>query len=212
MREALFSGIKEASVHIINRTGIDFTPPWLSQLVTMNDSRFIVDPISGKKSDGSSQNDLQIIVILESVKVSAEKIEKRSYSEKEILKEGGSVVVPFLPDSISATISIEALIEARINEVIRTRNCEIKASVEIIRIRGFSATLVNPVEAMSEFKNAYANVNGDIRALSAENVVLMKQVEVPFPPEEALVNDAAREFNRLLHALFLKIDVVSEKN
>lgn len=212
MREALFSGIKEASVHIINRTGIDFTQPWLSQLVKMNDSRFIVDPISGKKSDGSSQNDLQIIVILESVKVSAEKIEKRSYSEKAILKEGGSVVVPFLPDSISATISKEALIEARINEVIRTRNCEIKASVEIIRIWGFSATLVNPVEVMSEFKNAYANVNGDIRALSAENIALMKQVEVPFPPEEALVNDAAREFNRLLHALFLKNDVVSGKN
>ncbi len=212
MREVLFSGIQKASVHIINRSGIDFTPPWLSQLVTMNDSRFIVDPISGKKSDGSSQNDLQIIVILESVKVSAEKIEKRSYTERAYLVGDGLKIVPVLSDSILKTIPKNALLEARINEVIRSRNCVINANVEIIRTKGFSASLVNPVEAMSEFKNAYANVNGDVRALSAENVTLMKQHEVPFPPEEALVNDAAKEFNRLLNAIFVKNNVVSDKN
>lgn len=212
MREVLFSGIKKASIRVINQSGIDFTSLWLNQLVAMNDTVLFRNSISDIKSDGKSQDELQIIVVLQSVKVSAEKTEKRSYDERAILTGGGSNIVPVSSDSILKTIPKNNLLDARINEVIKSRNCVISANVEIRRTKGFSATLVNPVEALSEFKNVYAVVNGDIRALSPDNMILMKQKELPFPTEEALVQDAANEFNRLLNAMFLKNSVVSDKN
>ncbi len=191
LHRAIFAGASSVIVEIRNETGIRFTDDWLKILVRINDTSQRIKFTYDQKENSIQPTDIQLIVRLQSVKVTPEKSLTRRYLEKKIEEDNE--------------------ISAEVTEISNTKSCEINAVVECMRRNGIERTLVIPVQAVSVFNNTYASVSGDLRALSQENLKLMTGHAIPFPAEKALVQDAASEFNHVLSTLVVKNGVVSNK-
>lgn len=131
-------------------------------------------------------------------------ISPEQVSEKEILREkrivdgwkykldrNGNV----MKDSLGNDIKIDNIIDvrARLFQYRQFKTTQVVAAVVFKDLKSNQILDNFPIDSQFVFENMFATVRGDERALLKEDLVLLRNRQVPFPPNEQMIYDSGED-------------------
>ncbi len=86
----------------------------------------------------------------------------------------------------------------KVTDQTQSKSMTIKGQIEYYDIdKGHIRTIV-PFEVTSSFKHNFATIEGDREACSEQTLLLLKEKQLPFPNDDSLLIDAAKELNNMI--------------
>jgi hypothetical protein len=136
--------------------------------------------------EDNKQYDYLFVIRLNSIKISPERTESRIFTERK-------------------DMDGKMLEEAVVNEVTMSKSCEMKAFVDIREPMDNILIFSTPVNAVSNFTYSFSTVKGDKHAISDQTAINVNRRPIPFPADDLLVVDAAKQLNLLTkQVIFIK--------
>jgi hypothetical protein len=110
------------------------------------------------------------------------------------------------PDRIDAVTYKEKMNgkEAEISEKTQSKSLTIKGKIEYVDRQRRKVLFTSPFDITSNFKHNYATLKGNIEACSEQTKSLLNSRELPFPTDESMMIDAAKQLNTLLSTTLSK--------
>lgn len=139
---------------------------------------------------------------IKKIHVSPEVIEKKFYSKVRKIQDGMKYVLDskgnVKRDSSGNDIKVPRMIyvTANLKETIQHEEAFIGGSLDYVNLSDNQLVKTEPLSASSVFEHRSAAVRGDKRALSEKNRRLIRSRPVPFPSNEAMLSDAARNLKK----------------
>jgi hypothetical protein len=208
MREALLKGTNQVLILFDNQTGMPLPAEFEQELLNFSmkefDGEFVRYDLIEQKN---VVYDYTIYATLKQIVLSPERMENRRFTEQKEIEDGkqpkrdenGNVML----DSTGKVIEVTKyrVIEAIVNETILLKNALLRGSVDFVDNAARRTIHTTPLEATSNFAHSFAVVNGDLKACTPETLEMMRRGPVPFPPDGALILDAAQQMNQLLRRI-----------
>lgn len=209
MRKALLQGTNQVLLTFSNELRMELPEDFESKLMGFNVSKtefvqYDFEAIKGKAYDYT------INVIVNEIIPTPERVETRSFVEKAEIESGtkplrnekGEIVL----DSLGKVIEVPdyKIIEAIVNETVQYKSLTVNGKVEYINMRSNRRELTTPISATMKFRNAYAVVNGDLKAITSETRKMMQNRPVPFPSDYMMVRDASEPLKEVVKNIIWK--------
>ncbi len=143
------------------------------------------------------QFDYEIIMKIQNIEVSPERINERTFQETTEIEDGEEVLKDdngnTRKDSTGAVIKvpIKKIIRADVIEVYQTKAAIVSGTLYFFDRRTKRNFDTQPITAEAIFEHYASTYEGDRRALSKESKRRIGNRPVPFPTDEALILDAA---------------------
>jgi hypothetical protein len=202
MDRAIVQSTNRVLVIFVNKTGLNLPPQVEQELMHFSskelNEQFLQFDLEHQKG---VVYDYQIEVVLQSVNISPERIDRRRYVEKKEIQDGmqpvrdenGTIVL----DSTGKVLEEPRfrMIEAIVNETFLSKDAQLSGSVDFYSLPDDRLMQRSPIESAVSFAHRFAIVNGDLRAVSAATTAIMNNGPVPFPPDGNMIMDAAKQLN-----------------
>ncbi len=205
MRRALLQGTNQILISFDDQTGLPLPEEFIDNLMEFNPADFKDDfvqfdlfPVENKIYDYT------IWVSLKNIQVSPERSESRQFTESKEVRDGtkpkrdddGQILL----DSAGRVVEVPnfKIISAKVDETVLSKSALLEATLDFEHNASKSITYSVPVAATSHFNHAFVFVNGDLNAISKETRQLLKNKPAPFPPDGAMILEAARILNQVI--------------
>ncbi|APG59883.1 hypothetical protein [Christiangramia salexigens] len=205
LEEAHYLGQDHVFVEINNNSDILMPARLEDELLEMN----IYDQkdfwsVYHTNFDEDHNYDYALQLNLNHIAVSPERLREREFTrEKEIidgwkyqLDTNGNVA----KDSLGNDIKIDNIIKVKCNvlESVQLKSSQVQAEIVYIDLAADRVLDKFDLESNFIFENVYARINGDKRALSKEDELLLNSRRLPFPSDEQMVYDTGEDLKRKL--------------
>ncbi len=87
---------------------------------------------------------------------------------------------------------------AKVTDQTQSKSMTIKGQIEYYDIKNDHIRIFVPFEVTSNFKHNFATIEGDREACSEQTLLLLNEKELPFPNENSLLLDTAKELNNIM--------------
>lgn len=181
IRTAVLYGATDIQYELYNRTGWKLQSAIVEQL-SVAVYAYRHERLEKAAADASAAPFPFIIKItLTELKVSPDRVKKANYVEERDIYRDGVVV-----DTIRCSI----------DQYRQVKGAVLSGKIEIFDVGMNSVINTVPVTAESMFIHTYATLKGNPDAAGEDTRMMLKQKEVKFPSNEAMVMDAVEEFTR----------------
>ena len=216
MRKALVSGTNQVIIDFENQSQKPLPEDFETHLLAFNlsDLEFVQYDF---KPDPEKTYDYRITIRLTDIVSTPERIESRTYTDKAQIESGtkpkrdedGNIML----DSTGKVIEVPdyKTIEALVKETRLAKSLTIKGAVDYTNLATNRRELTTPIATTIDFRHAFAQVNGDLRAISPETNRLMQQRPLPFPTDWMMVKDAAEPLNEMIRNIIWKEKAIVNK-
>lgn len=152
--------------------------------------------------------DYAVELNIRDIMVSPEQLREREYIRTREVVDGWKYQLDangnVAKDSLGNDIKVDRIVEVncKVLESIQKKSSRVMG--ELVFMDLSSGTTLNsfPIESRFLFENLYAKINGDERALTKEDLQLIKNRELPFPSDEQMVYDTGEDLKlQLKHIL-----------
>jgi len=206
LREAKFMGTSFYLLKVENRSNTILPAQFYDRLTRMSTSElnstwreFHLEAQDGIQYDYLTQ------MIIRHIAVSPESVKERQYDESREIEEGFEYVLDskgnVMKDSLGNDIKVprKIFIKATVLEIYQHKAAVVSGDVEIIDLARNNVLRNEPISSEVIFEN-YASTlaGGDRRALSEQSRRHLGNRPLPFPPNEAMLLDAAERLKPLL--------------
>ena len=172
-RVAMLHQAEKVMVGFDNEKELPLPRGFVAELLAL-DANALPSNITTTLKDKGQRADVHVYVVLKDVKCKPDHLDKVAFNETL-----GDKVAKVTDYTMSKSATVSGIVEFY------------DASVNRVR---FSY----PFEVSSDFNYQYATVEGDREACSEETLHRIENPSLPFPTDESLLLDAARELNRQL--------------
>jgi hypothetical protein len=176
---------------------LDFNTYGLNQFWTTYHSKF----------DDRTDYDFSMQLQLKHINISPERFKERELlREREIidgwkylLDNNGNVA----KDTLGNDIKIDKIVNARAHffEILQTKSSEMVANVVFTDLQRQKIIDTFIINSGFTFKNSYGQFKGDINALTNKDKRLLKQEKIPFPSDQQMVYDTAKDLKLQLKGI-----------
>lgn len=138
-----------------------------------------------------------VILNITDISFSPETIERRTFTESREIQDGmryqlddnGNV----MKDSTGTDIRVAnmVMVSAEITETVQLKSAIVGGSLNVYDLRTDQLVQTDNIGVEAVFRHRFGEYSGDRRALSEELQAVMRGREVPFPPNEEMMMDAA---------------------
>lgn len=106
-------------------------------------------------------------------------------------------------DSLGNDIKVDRLVtvRARVFEIEQLKSARVSARVEFTDFRNGNLIEAFPLESEFHFRNIFARMRGDERALTERDVQLLNNRRLPFPTDEQMVFDTGEDIKLRLKSI-----------
>lgn len=209
MRRALLQGTNQVLLTFRNELRIELPEDFESKLMGFNLSKTDFVQYDFEAADNKVY-DYTINIIINEIVPTPERIETRAFVEKAEIESGtkplrdeqGQIVL----DSLGKVIEVAdyKTVEAIVNETVQHKALTVNGKVEYVNMLSNRRELTTPISATMKFRNAYAVVNGDLKAISTETRKMMQNRALPFPSDYMMVRDAAEPLREVVKDIIWK--------
>ena len=141
--------------------------------------------------------DYEIIVRLQKIFVSPEKIKEKEYKDSREVEDGWQYILDqngnVMKDSLGNDIKIAKtkIIYCTIRETLMQKNTALTGRIDFIETNTNQIIKTEPINAEWFFNYSYAQAYGDINALSERSRDIIQNEPVPFPPSDVMILNTA---------------------
>ena len=159
--------------------------------------------------------DYAMALQLKRIKVSPERIIKKQLIRKKNIIEGWEYVLDasgnVVKDSLGNDVKQDKIIiaKARFNEFNQYKSTEVIARVVYSDLKQNQVLESFPIDSEFVFDNLYATVKGDKRALTIEDVEILKNRRIRFPSNEQMVYDTGEDLKLKLKNIITRYNFKS---
>lgn len=149
---------------------------------------------------------------LKRINISPERITEKQLLRQKTIKDGWEYVYDtkgnVAKDSLGNDIKQDKLItaKARLNEFNQLKSTQVIASVVYSDLKQNQVIERFPIESEFVFDNLYATVKGDKRALTSEDITILKNKKIRFPSNEQMVFDTGEDLKLKLKNIIKQVD------
>lgn len=208
IEEAHYNGISRALVSLHNKTQLILPEEFINDLMTFGLSDFNSEWIEFHSSlkPGNVQYDYLTNINLKRIEVSPENVEQKDRmitteiddGWEYLLDENGNVV----KDSEGNDIKMPKTrtVSCTIIESHQFKAAQLEGDIELIQNSPKKVVKQLPLGAESVFEHVSARAVGDLDALSAEDIELLKHTAIDFPHDIDLITDGAETLKKSIRA------------
>lgn len=195
LNEAREKGTVLVSLQVENRTNLILPQDFEALLKQMN-TQEVSSTWVQYTSNAAVAADYKVLVSLQRIEVTPERIAERTFREKRVIQDGfeyeldknGNVVKDSLGNDVKKPKMIP--VYANITETVQTKACMVAGNFAIQRSNDSSLLFGTPFSETVAFENVFIKMMGDKRALSDANRARLGNTFIPFPPDAAMILDA----------------------
>ncbi len=146
----------------------------------------------------------ELALLFKQIDISPEKIFEEKIPISKTIKDGFEYLVDdnghVMLDSLGNRIKVDKFIDvkATLYKIHQEKAARILANVEIVNLQNNQLIDEFPIDREFVFVNDFADLEGDKRALSPEQIELLNQREAPFPTNEQMIYDTGQEIKNSL--------------
>tara|TARA_R110002167_G_scaffold91083_15_gene245019 strand:+ start:2428 stop:3615 length:1188 start_codon:yes stop_codon:yes gene_type:complete len=209
MEEAYIRGLDYVKVGMVNHT--DQIVPARLEEDLLNFNTYGLDQHWTKYHTNPLPNieyDYEMQVALREINISPEQISEKQIVKEKQIKDGYRYAVDqqgnIVKDSLGNKIKIDKFKTVTCNfyQFTQFKNVQVTGLVSFQNLTTKQQISSYPLSSAFVFEHAYANYDGDKRALDNDLVALLNLAEVPFPTNEQMVYDAGEDLkSRLKHIM-----------
>ena len=218
-RQALLQATNRVLLVFVNNTNINLPPAFEKELMQFSvnrlDEKFIQYDLEKQRSVAY---DYVIEVAIDQINVSPERIDRRLFTEQKKVQDGmqpmrdkeGNILL----DSTGKVREEPRFrnLEATIQETLLEKQVSLSGSVDFYDDQNSKLLHRSPIKANTAFAYMFAMLmNGDLKAASQKTLDLIKNGPAPFPTDEIMVMDAAKQMNRDIATIIKRERKIVEK-
>jgi hypothetical protein len=187
--EARDRGMSRVLVQAINNTHLKFSPQFMDNLLTIDNSglnSFWVE-YDFRDMDRQMQYDYYVNVDLNNIMISPDKSEEKDYTEQKKVEDGWNYALDsrgnVMKDSLGNDIKIKKYKELKctVIETHQHKSCQVNGVVEYLQNNPSKLLRKVPIGANLDFDHSWARAVGDLGALSEESKKKCQVKAMPFP-------------------------------
>lgn len=143
------------------------------------------------------QYDYFVILDITDISFSPETIDRRTFTESREIQDGTKYALDddgnVRKDSTGNDIRVPNMVtvSAQVTETTQLKSALVGGSLNIYDLRSDQLVRTDNIGVEAVFRHKFGSYTGDRRALSEELVAIINGKEVPFPPNETMMMDAA---------------------
>ncbi|MBM1107457.1 hypothetical protein JQC67_14985 [Aurantibacter crassamenti] len=148
---------------------------------------------------GTIEYDYEMQVAFRGISISPERINEKQIIKERQIKDGYKYLYDkdgaIVKDSLGKKIKVDKFKTVRCDfyQFTQQKSAQLTGNVSYIDLRTKQQVNTYPLASTFIFEHAYANYDGDKRALDNDLVALLDLAEVPFPNTEEMIYDAGED-------------------
>ncbi|MCG8699553.1 MAG: hypothetical protein MI922_15965 [Bacteroidales bacterium] len=198
IREAKIIGTTYVNIDVANNTQHKLSPRFYDEILNLELKNYEKKWVDYTMNQDDTQSDIAIIISVNKIVISPERYTTKEYVREKTVEDGfdyvldkkGNVKKDSLGNDIK-TIRYKK-IKCFITETIQHKQTSAHAEIEYFNIHERSTFKRIPVSKKIVFQRTSARADGDYKALTAEDLELIKKKPVPFPSDHDMLLDCAR--------------------
>ena len=205
INDALDKGCSRVYFKIINASMVSLPPDFESQMLKINlsnlNSRWLK---YFTRIDSNSAYDYLAVANIKSIAVSPEQINRRNYTESQVIEDGwqyvydakGNVAKDTLGNDIKTTKY--KTITCTVIENLFEKHATINGYIDYYTTSNQQLIRTSPFNTTADFATANATAAGDLKALSQASINKLNAIALPFPSDFEMLNNCAEQLKPAL--------------